>query len=175
MSDNSRLPPNNLDSEYPYNRTWTFEDGTSFTVDSSKGSTAIRIHHGKSSSYMHVDDTGKATMFTTGDAHFYHKSGMTMSVDHNSDVKLSGAQRISVDGGSHIEVRGDAAVTVGGDSTSVVAGNMQASVAGSGYMSTAGPMSMNFAGDLKLDVGGTTTIKSGGDIKMNAPNIRLNS
>lgn len=163
------------DDAYPYNYTKVYPDGTSVTYIVAEGKTMFRWSHGKSSTFMEVDDTGKTTVFSTGDTHMYHKSGVTTSVDNNADVLMSGAQRVSIQGGSHIEVRGDAAITVGGDSTTVVGGNMQAAVAGSGYMSTQGSMNMNFSGDLNMDIKGKTTIKSGGDVKINGATIALNS
>jgi len=177
MATNARDLPTSFPKEdvYPWNWTKVYPDGTMVTHVVAEGKTMFRWSHGNSSTFMEVDHNGKTTVFSTGDTHMYHKSGVTTTIDHNGDVNMAGCQRLTVEGGSHIEVRGDAAISVGGDSTTVVAGNMQAAVAGSGYMSTAGPMSMNFAGDLDMQIGGKTTIKSGGDIKMNAPNIYMNS
>lgn len=171
---NNRLPDTTFDPEYPNNKVWVFQDGTEVHVDTTTGKTRLRVAHGKTGTYMEIGDDGKTTVYTVGDTHMYHKSGVTSTVDNNGDMQIAGVQRLTVQGGSHIEVRGDAAIAVGGDSTTVVAGNMQAAVAGDGYMSTAGHMNMNFSGDLDMKVGGKTTVTSGGDMTMKAPNIHLN-
>lgn len=185
----NRLNESNTKTKYPYNQVMVTEAGHEVHFDNTPGKERIRFAH-KDGTYIEITPGGKRVDFTVGNAQQYHKGGLSLTVDENSDVKIHGHQRVLVGGGSHVEVSGDAAITVGGDSTSVVGGNMQTAVAGSMHLLSADSININSAGNINMDVTGNMNMKVGGnwnvgvsgqtemasgaDHVITASNIRLN-
>lgn len=160
-------------TRYPHNKVTVTPSGHEFHVDDTPGAERIRWAH-KAGTYVEISPDGRKTSVTVGNVQEYARGGVTMTVDHNQDVKVHGHQRLCVAGGQHIEVAGDAAIVVGGDSSTVVAGNMAAAVNGNMYSGVAGDHNMNVGGNMNMKVAGGTTMESGGDHIIKAANIKLN-
>lgn len=174
MSTNDRIPPSAYKAEYPHNKCTVTPSGHCIEYDDTPGAERIAISHGPSGTYSEIGPDGTLTTFTTGNSHHYNKCGLSMTTDHNCDIKIHGHQRVCIGGGSHLEVAGDANIVVAGDCLSAVAGNMKAAVAGAGQFSIGGSASMKVEGNFDMKVGGSTTMTSDGDHIIKAANIRLN-
>lgn len=160
-------------TKYPFNKVTVTQSGHEFHFDDTPGAERIRIAH-RSGTYTEISADGRKVDVTVGNEQKYNRGGVTMTIDHNSDVKIHGHHRFLVGGGSHIEVAGDAGIVVGGDSMSVVAGNMSTSIAGNAYMGVKGNMNMNVSGSMNMEVAGDTTMKTGGTHTVVAAKIDMN-
>lgn len=168
-----RLAATSYKTQYPYNKVSLTESGHEVHYDDTPGAERIRVSH-KSGTYHEISADGRSVTFNVGNKQEYNKGGVTMTVDNNNDVKVSGHNRLLVAGGQHIEVQGDASIAVGGDSLQVTMGNMHTAVAGDVYMASKGDMSLNVGGSMDMKVAGTTTMTTGGDHVIKAANIRMN-
>lgn len=171
--ESNRINKSTYDTEYPWNQVTVTRSGHEIHYDDTPGKERIRIAH-KDGTYMEISPGGKTVSYNVGHHQQYNKGGVTITVDENNDLKISGHQRINVGGGSHISVAGDADVVVGGGMNTVVAGNMHAAVAGKAYLGIKGSADMNIDGDMNMKVGGSTTMETQGDHVIKAANIRLN-
>lgn len=171
MAD-GRYSENPYKAEYPHNQVTVYPSGHEVHFDSTKDNERIRIAH-SDGTFWEISKGGKATTVTVGNKEEYNKGGVTITVDHNHDVLISGHQIVRVGGGSHIQVAGDADVSVGGNMTSVVAGNMATAVKGNSYSATQGDSKINVNGNADMKVGGSYSMESGGDASIKAPTINL--
>jgi hypothetical protein len=156
--EHNRLPKTTANTQYPYNQVWVTESGHEVQFDNTPGAERIRIAHRKGT-YTEISADGRRVDFNVGNHQQYNKGGVTITVDENSDIKISGHQRICVGGGSHIEVAGDANMVVGGDQHSVVGGNLRAAVAGDMYTGVKGNGNMHVAGSMNMEVRGDMTTR----------------
>ncbi len=161
MVEHNRLPRSTANTKYPYNQVIVTESGHEIHLDNTPGAERIRIAH-RTGTYVEIGPDGRKVEFTVGNHHQYDKGGVTLTVDENQDVKITGHQRLLVGGGSHIEVRGDANMVVGGSSHSVVGGNLHAAVAGNMYTGVHGNLSTNVRGNHHIIVHGDTTHETRG-------------
>lgn len=168
-----RLSSTSYKTKYPFNKVNLTESGHEVHFDDTPGSERIRIAH-KSGTYDEISYDGRKVSFTVGNRQQYDKGGVTITVDENHDIKVSGHNRMIVGGGQHIEVAGDAAIAVGGDCLNVTLGNMHTAVGGDVYMGAKGDMALNIGGSMKMKVAGTTTMETDGDHVIKAANIRMN-
>jgi hypothetical protein len=178
MADYDGKKPNRANessykTKYPYNKAMLTESGHEWHWDDTPGAERIRLSHRKGT-YIEISPDGKRVDFNVGNYQQYNKGGLSLTIDENGDMKISGHQRVNVSGGSHITVRGDADIVVGGDASSIVGGDMAAGVAGDMYTGVAGDMNMNIGGNMNMTVDGDTTMETRGDHVIKATNIRLN-
>jgi hypothetical protein len=154
----TRADDSSYDAKYPYNRVIETWAGHQIQFDDTPGSERIFIRHA-SGTYQEISADGKMVTYAVGDTKTYNKAGVTLTVDENGDVKMSGHQRLLVGGGSHIEVAGDAGVFVGGNAGIAGMGaiNLRAKTA---YVGTDGDMNMNVGGNMTMETKGTHTIKA---------------
>lgn len=168
-----RIPKSFYKTRYPHNKARITPSGHIIEIDDTPGAERLRVGH-KNGTYVEIGPDGTRVDFTTGNSHQYAKSGLSITVDHNHDVKIHGHQRVCIGGGSHIEVAGDASIMVAGDSLTGVAGNMKAAVAGDAQLSVAGNSDMQIDGNMNMKVGGSTTMETAGDHIIKAATIKLN-
>jgi hypothetical protein len=159
--------------KYPFNKAEVTRSGHEIHYDDTEGKERLRWAH-KDGSYTEITQGGKRVEFNVGHKQEYNKSGVTMTVDENNDVKVHGHQRINVSGGSHITVAGDADMAVGGSVHSVVAGNMKAAVNGDSYIGVNGNGNMNVKGNMSMKVSGNMTMETGGVHTIKASKISMN-
>ena len=133
----NRVNKTTYKTEYPFNRVMMTRSGHEIHWDDSPGSERIRIAH-KDGTYWEISPGGKSVTYTVGSRQDYNKSGVTITVDENHDIKIAGHQRVNVGGGSKITVAGDADLVVGGSAHTVVGGNMRSAVAGDLQLAVAG-------------------------------------
>jgi len=160
----TRTDKSSYEAEYPFNKVFETPGGHQFQFDDTPGKERFFWRH-PSGNFMEVSHDGKQHSVTVGDSKSYAKGGVTLSIDENNDVKMSGHNRIMMQGGGHIEVAGDAGIAVGGATALVAMGpvNMRAS---SGYM--------GFDGDLNVNASGGINIKAAGNMTLKAARIDLN-
>jgi len=170
----NRLPPSSFAAKYPWNQAWVSRSGHIHEIDDTPGKERLRVAH-KSGTYWEVSSDGKKVEYVVGHAHQYMKGGLTLTIDHNGDIKASGHMRMLVGGGAHIEVAGDANITSGGNLQAVVMGDMKAAVSGDMDLKSHGTTNINSNGDTNIATAGATNIVSGGDVTMNAPNVVVNA
>lgn len=96
----------------------------------------------------------------------YSKSGTTMTIDNNGDVKLAGHNRVLMGGGGHIEVTGDAGIAVGGDTALVGVGKVNAR-AKSVYIGSDGDVAVHASGNMEIRADGIMHLK-GSQIRLNS-------
>jgi hypothetical protein len=116
--------------------------------------------------YEFTDGYGRKTSGRCGGVVEYTKTGTTLTVDNNGDVKLAGHNRVLMGGGGHIEVTGDAGIAVGGDTAIVGVGKINAR-AKSVYIGSDGDVSVRASGNME--------IKADGIMHLKGSQIRLNS
>ena len=178
MADDKTGKPNRINkttykTKYPYNQTTVFESGHELHWDNTPGHERIRIAH-KDGSYWELSPGGKSVSYVVGHEQSYNKGGVTMTVDENNDVKVSGHQRTNISGGSHSEVAGENSYVSGGDLNMVQAGAMRLAVAGFAYIGINDNCNINVNGNLNMKVSGTATIESGDTMTLKAPTIQMN-
>ena len=154
----TRTPDDHTQKEFPKAHClFAFPDGTMCMYDEKNGE--YMLQHGRTGSKIGFNNSGDSVSFTVGNKAEYNKSGTTVTVDHNGDVKIHGHNRIMVGGGSHFEVAGDAGIFVGGDTAVVGMGkvNMRGK---SAYIGTDGDIAMNAGGNMEINVKGTMHLKA---------------
>ena len=160
----TRTPDSHTEKEFPKTHSiFFFPCGTVMMYDEKNRD--FFFQHSSGSSFG-FNSSGDSVSFTVGNKADYSKSGTTVTVDHNGDVKIHGHNRVMVGGGSHLEVAGDAGIFVGGDTALVGMGkvNMRAK---SAYIGT--------DGDVAINAGGNMEIKASGTMHLKAAQIRHNS
>lgn len=162
--ETTRSDKNSSKTEYGLNQVFETPSGHQIQLDNTPGNERIFIRH-SSGTYMEMSADGKVTSFTVGDQKNYNKAGVTFTVDENSDVKMSGHNRIVTGGGLHSEIAGDLGAAVGGDLALVGMGkvNMRAK-----------QVYFGSDGSLNIRCGGNLNIEADGDIVMRGAKIHLN-
>lgn len=160
----TRSDPSTYDAQYGLIQVFETPAGHQIQLDNTPGAERMFIRH-SSGSYMEMSADGKVTSFTVGDKKDYSKAGVTLTIDENNDIKISGHNRLICGGGSHVEVAGDAGVAVGGDVALVGMGklNMRAK---SVYLGS--------DGDININSGGQINIEASGQIIQRGQHIHLN-
>jgi type VI secretion system secreted protein VgrG len=158
--------------EYPYVKVVRTASGHEIHFDDTPNNERIFIQH-SSGTMIEMTADGKMHIATVGDQCSYGKGGMTCTVDHNGDTKITGHGRSQSGGGAHIVVTGDAGITVGGDTAVVGMGkvNMRAK---SAYFGTDGDCNMNVGGSCSMKVAGDMTMETKGTHTIKAAKIGLN-
>jgi hypothetical protein len=162
--ENTRSDKSTYNAQYPMNQVWETPSGHQLQVDNTPGHERIFIRH-SSGTFMEMSADGKVQTFTVGDSKTTNKAGVTLTIDENNDVKISGHNRLMCSGGAHIEVAGDAGIAVGGAVALVGMGpvNIRAK---SAYLGT--------DGDLNINAGGGINMKAAGNVTVRGANIFLN-
>lgn len=162
----TRHPDHHDEWNFPYAHViWRTQDGSQLLVNEENGKNTILMQHGTSGTYTEINSSGDQVSFTVGHSVSYGKSGVTLTIDNNQDVKLTGHNRLLVGGGSHVEVAGDAGIVVGGDTALVGVGKVNVR-ASSAYLGADGDISMNAGGNMNIQVAGDMTVKAS-KIKLN--------
>ena len=169
-----RHPSTAYRAAYPYNSVTLTEGGHLIEIDSTPGNERYRIGH-KSGTYTEISANGRKVEVVVGHEHKYHKGGVTISVDQNYDVKISGGQRISVSGDAHIEVagnsssvtKGNSVVAVNGNMTSYTKGNHDSATEGNSTSMVKGNATTSVAGSMTASIEGSMTSSVSGDSYMN--------
>jgi phage baseplate assembly protein gpV len=149
-------------------------------VDDTPGAERLRTAH-KSGTFFEVSADGRKVELIVGDGYKYIKGGLTLTVDNNSDIMLSGNLKLVVQGDLHAEVHGDMDSVVSGDATVATVGNMVAMIGGDAYTKVDGTMSAKVDGninattgaDAEIQVGGSVAVVAGGDINLDASKVNI--
>lgn len=166
-------PNKNRQGKYPMVYSQEYVGGHKLTFDSTPGHRAVEVVHG-SGTYWQIAEDGQSTKVTVGNSHEHYKEGVTLSIDQNGDIKISGHARISITGGAHIEVKGDTNLVTTGDMNQFIGGNMNTVVAGDHNMHVSGSLNQTAGADFTMKSGGTSAMESGGNMSKKAPKIDLN-
>jgi hypothetical protein len=161
------------ESKYPYNNVWQFPGGVRLVVGDERGKECVKLFH-PSGTYFEMFPDGKLAMTHVGEKKEYNKGGVTLTIDENSDVHISGHSKLTVGGGAHIEIAGDAGVMIGGKTSMISLGDMGLTVAGNLYMGVKGDFKQNVMGNMETLVQGTNRIGTGGTTTVQAPELQLN-
>lgn len=161
------------ESEYPYNNVWQSPGGMRIVWGEERGKECFKLYH-PSGTYIEMFPDGKMSTTILGENKQYNKGGVTLTVDENMDVHVSGHQKMTIGGGSHVEVQGDAGILVAGDVAVAGLSNMGLSVKGNMYLGTDGDLNINVKGSMNQQVKGDLTIGTGGKTTHQSPNIALN-
>jgi len=170
----TRINESGYGTKYPHNQATIFEGGHEFHWDNTPGKERIRIAHGPSGSMIEINPDGGRTDYTTGNHQNYHKGGLTVTIDENGDIKISGHKRENTEGGNHSTSKGDTDSVVGGHSTIIVGGNAKIAVAGDVYTGVKGNHNMNVGGNMNMKVAGDTTMETKGTHTIKAAIITMN-
>lgn len=181
MTD-TRLPDSTYDSEYPYNQTSVSRSGHEKHVDDTPGHERLREGH-KSGTYWEVNETGRRVTLVVDDEYHYVNGGLTLTIDNNGDIKVSGNLRLVVQGDLYSEVDGtsytitkkDATVVALGNSIQMVGKDAYTKVSGNMHTSVNGNMNAEVKGNLEVGVTGDTSIVSQGDIDLEGRQIRISA
>lgn len=165
--DKRRVEESSYGAKYPYNRVMVTESGHEMHWDDTPGKERIRMAH-KSGTYYEISAKGRKVEVVVGNDQKYNKGGVTLTIDHNQDVKIHGHNRIVVGGGQHTEVSGDNNTSVGGDNLIVVAGNGKIAIAGNAYIGVGGSADMNVKGNMKMNVKGDFALQVAGSASLNS-------
>lgn len=168
----TRSDPSEYDAKYPFNKVHETPSGHQWQVDDTPGKERIFFRHASGSSVEFGPD-GKIQVIAVGDQKVTNKGGVTLTIDENNDVKISGHSRLNVGGGAHIEVAGDAAVAVGGDTALAAMGALNARCK-TLYLGSDGDANLNVGGNLSIKAAGTVTTESGGNNVTKAPQVHHN-
>ena len=148
---NTRADQNETpESKYPLQEIHQFSGGHRIWVGNERGKEFMRVMH-PSGSYIEIKPDGGVTHFSIGESKQYNKGGVTLTVDENNDVHISGHQKLQVGGGSHIEVAGDAGIVAGGAVALAAMGDLGMAVNGNGYFGIKGSANFNAAGGFKFE------------------------
>lgn len=161
------------ESKYPYNNVIQTPGGIRIVWGDERGKESLKIYH-PSGSYMEMFPDGKVSQLVIGENKQYNKGGVTITVDENSDVHISGHQKITVGGGSHVEVQGDAGIVVGGDVAVAGLKNLGLSIKGNAYLGIDGDFNTNVKGNMTTMVQGTHYLGSKGTNTVQSTNLDLN-
>lgn len=161
----TRTDDSTYDSQYPYNKVWESPSGHVIHHDDTPGAERY-FHRHPSGTYTEISADGKIINFNVGDSKTYNKAGVSITIDENGDIKISGHSRFVVGGGLHGEIAGEAGIFVGGDLALAGMGNVNMRAKGLYFGSD---------GSLNINCGGNINIVSGGNIKINGKRIDLNS
>lgn len=161
------------ESEYPYNNVFQTPGGLRMVWGDQRGKECFKLYH-PSGTYMEMFPDGKMSMMVIGEQKQYNKGGVTLTVDENSDVHISGHQKVTVGGGSHIEVQGDAGVVVAGKVALAGLSDMGISVKGNLYLGTDGDLNLNVGGSMNQQVKGNLKVGTGGTTTHQSSEISLN-
>lgn len=137
------------ESKYPLQFIKQFSGGHRMWVGNERGKEFVRLMH-PSGSYMEIKPDGGVTHFNVGQSKNYNKGGVTLSVDENNDVQISGHNKLQVGGGAHIEVAGDVGIAAGGNIALAGLGDMGMAVKGNLYMGVQGKASFNAQGGFEV-------------------------
>jgi hypothetical protein len=170
--EKKRTPEIETDVEYPYaHKLAEFEDGTFIAVQEKNGKNWFHIG-GPSGSYVHINNSGDMIQVATGNMSTTGRSGMSIQMLHNGDIKIEGGSRLLVGTGAQIEVSGDAGV---------FANTMQAVITGdsnihckNAYIGTRENLKMNVTGNMTMEVDGDTTMVTKGTHTIKAKKITMN-
>ena len=170
--EKKRTPEIETEVEYPYaHKIFEFEDGTFAAVQEKNGKNWFTI--GGPNGYLwHVNNSGDAIEVTPGNISTTGRSGMSLQMLHNGDIKIEGGSRLLVGTGAQIEVSGDAGI---------FANTMQAVITGdsnihckNAYVGTRENMKMNVGGNMEMEVDGDTTMTTKGTHTIKAKLITMN-
>lgn len=119
------------------------DEGGRVTIKSNEdGNQWTLVAHPSGSYTMHHPD-GSVTSVTPGDSVSHSKGGMTVSVDHNNNVKVAGHNTLNVQGGGHIEVAGAVNMVAAGAVSVVALGGFGAAIKGAAYIGASEGINMN--------------------------------
>jgi hypothetical protein len=142
--------------QYPLRNVMEYIGGHRQIFDSTPGHRIIEQAHG-SGTFQQWSEDGTEIRVVVGNKHEHLKSGYTLTVNQNGDIKIDGHCRVSVGGGAHIEVAGDVSLVSTGSITQYAAKDINL-VAG-GKINILGNKSLNLTTD------GTHTVRVGKDHK----------
>lgn len=175
MSDEkNRLNSSSFAPEYPYNKVMVTEGGHEVHYDDTPGKERIRVAH-KDGTYDEISVGGKRVSYTVGQNQQYNKSGLTLTVDENHDVKVSGHQVERIGGGKHSEIAGESSLVVGSGINVVCLGDAKIAVGGSAYIGTSGDINLNSGGSMSMDIAGDLAMNIKGSIGIHGSSISTNS
>lgn len=137
------------ESKYPLQTVYQHSGGMRISVGNERGKEFFRIAH-PSGSYIEMKPDGGVSTFNVGQNKTYNKGGVTLSVDENNDVMISGHNKLQVGGGAHIEVSGDAGIVTGGNIALAGLGDLGLAVGGNAYFGIQGKMSLNAQGGTEI-------------------------
>jgi hypothetical protein len=120
---------------YPYNFTYQTEAGHLVEFDNTKGQERIHIYH-KKGTYMEIDMNGSMVRKVMGDNYEI--------MEHNDNLFVRGAYKLTVEGATQILVKNDVNLQVYGDATATVNKSLN----------------VNVASDINMNSGGTFNIKA---------------
>lgn len=156
-NEKNRLPKYQYaDEDYKnFHKIDQWPDGTTISYNPEGGKETLIVKH-SSGSYFEFRGTGSVVNFSSNNHLTYQKGGMTLSVDNNGDIKMSGHGRINVDHDAHIEVAKNASVAVNG----------MADIHSKGHVKFS-------AADILLSTKGSIVLASGRDIELKADKGRI--
>ena len=177
-----RLPKSDFQAQYPFNAVTVTRSGHEFHVDDTPGHERLRQAH-KSGTFFEASADGRKVELVVGNDHKYVKGGLTLTVDNNGDIKISGNLRLVVEGDMQAEVHGNMNSIVSGDSTVATLGDSVQMIGGDAITKVDGSMSAKvdknlnaqIGSDAEIEVKGDTSLVGKGDIDIEARNIRLNA
>ena len=146
----------NNNGQYPLRNVMEYIGGHRQVFDSTPGHRVIEHAHGSGTFQQWAED-GTEIRVVVGNKHEHLKSGYTLTVNQNGDIKIDGHCRVSVGGGAHVEVAGDVSIVSTGTITQYAAKDINL-VAG-GKVNILGNKSLNLTTD------GTHTVRVGKDHK----------
>jgi len=128
---------------------WTWPDGTSIFINPEGESETLSVHH-SSGGYFEFRSNGTSVQVSPNNHVMYQKGGLTMSVDNNGDVKMSGHGRINIDTDGHFEVAKNASIAVNGMAEIFSKGHVKFAAADISLASTKGSIVLHAARDVEI-------------------------
>jgi hypothetical protein len=182
MADSKRLPKTGYNAEYPHNQTHVSRSGHEKHIDDTPGHERIREGH-KAGTYWEVTENGQKVTLVVADEYHYVAGGLTLTIDNNQDVLVSGSAKLvvkgdcytEVDGNSYVIAKKNSTVVALKDSVTMVGGDSYTTVKGSMHTSVKGNLNADVKGDAEISVKKDVSLVAKGDIDLQGQRIRISA
>jgi hypothetical protein len=166
VNDSWDEPETPYSTTYPFNNVIETESGHILEMDDTFGAERIHLAHRNGSFNEWFPDGDKVEKITKDNYQ------IVMGDDR---VYIMGKCLVTVQGDAEIYVKENAYLLVDKNVEATIHGNLTGQIDGNADVNIDGNVTVEVGGNYTEHVGGTYTLSSGGNMKIDAPNINLNS
>ena len=166
VNDTWDEPETPYSTTYPFNNVIETESGHILEMDDTFGAERIHLAHRNGSFNEWFPDGDKVEKITKDNYQ------IVMGDDR---VYIMGKCLVTVQGDAEIYVKENAYLLVDKNVEATIHGNLTGQIDGNADVNIDGNVTVEVGGNYTEHVGGTYTLSSGGNMKIDAPNINLNS
>ena len=166
VNDTWDEPETPYSTTYPFNNVIETESGHILEMDDTFGAERIHLAHRNGSFNEWFPDGDKVEKITKDNYQ------IVMGDDR---IYIMGKCLVTVQGDAEIYVKENAYLLVDKNVEATIHGNLTGQIDGNADVNIDGNVTVEVGGNYTEHVGGTYTLSSGGNMKIDAPNINLNS